>query len=137
MVCTAVVVLVGFHLRHQEQSLLIEKEQLSRERADAEMRYRILADNAVDIIVHLRGSQVVWVSPSVEAALGGPLRAVDRLQASAAASIPTTSTHSQSRCRGHQRNRSCTFWFRPSTVVTTGSMATESPTWMLRATPMG
>ena len=72
MVCTAVVVLVGFHLRHQEQSLLIEKEQLSRERADAEMRYRILADNAVDIIVHLRGSQVAWVSPSVEAALGGP-----------------------------------------------------------------
>ncbi len=38
MVCTVVVVLVGFHLRHQEQSLLIEKEQLSRERADAEMR---------------------------------------------------------------------------------------------------
>ncbi|MGO9511414.1 MAG: diguanylate cyclase domain-containing protein [Mycobacterium sp.] len=74
MVCTAVVVLVGFRLRHQEQSLLIEKEQLSRERAGAEMRYRILADNAVDIIVHLRGSQVVWVSPSVEAALGGPLQ---------------------------------------------------------------
>jgi diguanylate cyclase (GGDEF)-like protein/PAS domain S-box-containing protein len=72
MVCTAVVVVVGFHLRHQEQSLLIEKEQLSRERADAEMRYRILADNAVDIIVHLRGSQVAWVSPSVETALGGP-----------------------------------------------------------------
>jgi diguanylate cyclase (GGDEF)-like protein/PAS domain S-box-containing protein len=74
MVCTAVVVLVGFRLRHQEQSLLIEKEQLSRQRADAERRYRILADNAVDIIVHLRGSQVVWVSPSVEAALGGPLQ---------------------------------------------------------------
>ena len=72
MVSTAVAVLVGFHLRHQEQSLLIEKEQLSRERADAEMRYRILADNAVDIIVHLRGSQVAWISPSVEAALGGP-----------------------------------------------------------------
>ncbi len=72
MVCTAVVLLVGFHLRHQEQSLLIEKEQLSRDRADAEMRYRILAENAVDIIVHLRGSQAVWVSPSVEAALGGP-----------------------------------------------------------------
>ncbi len=72
MVCTVVVLLVGFRLRHQEQSLLIEKEQLSRDRADAEMRYRILADNAVDIIVHLRGSQAVWVSPSVEAALGGP-----------------------------------------------------------------
>ncbi len=33
---------------------------------------RILADNAVDIIVHLRGSEIVWISPSVEAALGGP-----------------------------------------------------------------
>ncbi len=74
MVCTVVAGLVGFHLRHQEQSLLIEKEQLSRERADAEMRYRILADNAVDIIVHVRGSQAAWVSPSVEAALGGPLQ---------------------------------------------------------------
>ena len=72
MACTVVVVLVLLRLRHQEQSLLIEKEQLSRDRADAEMRYRILADNAVDIIVHLRGSQVVWISPSVEAALGGP-----------------------------------------------------------------
>ena len=46
--------------------------QLSRERADAEMRYRILADNAVDVIIHLRGTHVAWVSPSVEAALGGP-----------------------------------------------------------------
>jgi len=65
MVCTAVVVVVGFRLRHQEQSLL-------KDRADAEMRYHILADNAVDIIVHLHGSHVVWVSPSVQAALGGP-----------------------------------------------------------------
>lgn len=72
MVCTGVVMVVGFRLRHQEQSLLIEKEQLSRERAEAEMRYRILADNAVDVIIHLRGTHVAWVSPSVEAALGGP-----------------------------------------------------------------
>ncbi|QZT58748.1 sensor domain-containing diguanylate cyclase [Mycolicibacterium austroafricanum] len=72
LVCTVFTVLVGFRVRHQEQSLLIEKEQLSRERADAEERYHILADNAVDIIVHLRGRQIVWVSPSVEAALGRP-----------------------------------------------------------------
>lgn len=72
MVCTALTMLVGFRLRHQEQSLLIEKEQLSSERADAEKRYHILADNAVDIIVHLRGRQIVWISPSVETALGRP-----------------------------------------------------------------
>jgi diguanylate cyclase (GGDEF)-like protein/PAS domain S-box-containing protein len=72
IVCTALVVVVGFRLRRQEQDVLIEKEQLSRERAEAEARYRILADNAVDVIVHLRGSQIIWVSPSVEAALGQP-----------------------------------------------------------------
>lgn len=71
-VCTVTAALVGFRLRRQEQDVLIEKEQLSRERADAEKRYRILADNAVDIIVHLRGTRIVWISPSVEAALGAP-----------------------------------------------------------------
>lgn len=63
--CTAILVVVGFRLRHEEQRLL-------KERAEAEMRYHILADNAVDIIVHLHGSEVAWVSPSVEATLGGP-----------------------------------------------------------------
>jgi diguanylate cyclase (GGDEF)-like protein/PAS domain S-box-containing protein len=65
---------VTFYFSQREQKLLIEKELVSKERADAETRYRILADNAVDIIVHLRGSEVAWVSPSVEAALGGPLQ---------------------------------------------------------------
>lgn len=72
VVCTALATVIGFRLRREEQDLLIEKEQLARERADAEARYRILADNAVDIIVHLRGSEILWISPSVEAALGGP-----------------------------------------------------------------
>jgi diguanylate cyclase (GGDEF)-like protein/PAS domain S-box-containing protein len=68
---TAVVGAVTFYLSQREQRLLIE-EAVSKQRADAEMRYRILADNAVDIIVHLRGTEVAWISPSVEAALGGP-----------------------------------------------------------------
>ena len=72
LICVAVACVIGFRLRREEQDLLIEKEQLARERADAEARYRILADNAVDVIVHLRGSEIVWISPSVEAALGGP-----------------------------------------------------------------
>ena len=63
--CTGILVVVGFRLRRQEQSLL-------KDRAEAEMRYHILADNAVDIIVHLHGNDVAWISPSVEPAFGGP-----------------------------------------------------------------
>ncbi|KKC02640.1 diguanylate cyclase domain-containing protein [Mycobacterium nebraskense] len=69
---TAIVGAITFFFIQREQKLLIEKELVSKERADAEARYRILADNAVDIIVHLRGGEVAWVSPSVEAALGRP-----------------------------------------------------------------
>ena len=72
LVCTGLAAVIGFRLRRGEQDLLIEKEQLARERAEAEMRYRMYADNAVDIIIHLRDIKVVWVSPSVEPALGGP-----------------------------------------------------------------
>ncbi len=71
---TVIVGAVTFYFSQRQQKLLIEKELVSKERADAETRYRILADNAVDIIVHFRGIEVVWVSPSVEAALGGPLQ---------------------------------------------------------------
>ncbi|WP_059017087.1 sensor domain-containing diguanylate cyclase [Mycobacterium sp. M26] len=70
LICTAITMVIGFRLRRSEQDLLIRAEQLARERAEAEKRYRILADNAVDVIVHLRGPKVVWVSPSVKPALG-------------------------------------------------------------------
>ncbi|OBH41802.1 sensor domain-containing diguanylate cyclase [Mycobacterium mantenii] len=69
---TAVVGAITFFFIQSEQKLLIEKELISKERAEAETRYRILADNAVDIVVHFRDGEVGWVSPSVEAALGGP-----------------------------------------------------------------
>lgn len=69
---TIIVGAVSFYSSQREQRLLIEKELVSKERADAETRYRILADNAVDIVVHLRGSRIAWVSPSVQAAFGGP-----------------------------------------------------------------
>jgi len=61
-----------FYLSQREHGLLIDKELLSRQRADAEMRYRILADNAVDVVFHLHGSTVTWGSPSVQAAYGEP-----------------------------------------------------------------
>lgn len=63
----------------REQRLLIEREALSRQTAEAERaraetatRYRILAENSVDIVLHLRGTQIAWISPSVEAAFGAP-----------------------------------------------------------------
>ncbi|OBF14308.1 diguanylate cyclase [Mycobacterium sp. ACS4054] len=69
---TLVVGAITFFFTQREQKLLIEKELASQERAEAEARYRILADNAVDVVVLLRGDEIVWVSPSVEAALGRP-----------------------------------------------------------------
>lgn len=64
-VATVTVGVVALYFSQREQKLLIE-------RADAEMRYRIIADNAVDVIFHLHGSRVAWVSPSVAAAFGDP-----------------------------------------------------------------
>lgn len=69
---TTIVGAITFFFIQSEQRLLIEKELISKERAEAQARYRILADNAVDIVVHFRDGEVAWVSPSVEAALGGP-----------------------------------------------------------------
>ncbi|OBH84515.1 diguanylate cyclase [Mycobacterium scrofulaceum] len=69
---TLIVGVIMFAFIQNEQRLLIEKEMVSKERAEAEARYRILADNAVDIVVHLRDGEVAWISPSVEAALGRP-----------------------------------------------------------------
>jgi len=68
---SAVVIGVAvFYLSQREQRLLIDRSLLIREREDAEARYRILAENAVDAVVHLRGTEVVWISPSVEATFG-------------------------------------------------------------------
>ena len=74
-----VIGMAAFFASQHEQRLLIEKETLSRqtaeaerERAEAEAHYRILADNAVDVVIHIRGVQVVWISPSVEAGFGDP-----------------------------------------------------------------
>lgn len=42
------------------------------ERAATEQHYRLLADNAVDIVLHLRDYHIVWASPSVDHTLGEP-----------------------------------------------------------------
>ncbi len=69
---TLVVGAITFLFIQNEQRLLIERELISAERAEAERRYRILADNAVDVVVHFRDGEVAWVSPSVHAAFGRP-----------------------------------------------------------------
>ena len=71
-IATLIAGVAVFYLSQREQGLLIDKELLSRQRAEAEMRYRILADNAVDVVFHLHGNTVTWVSPSVAAAFGEP-----------------------------------------------------------------
>jgi PAS domain S-box-containing protein len=51
----------------------ITDQALAAERiADAETKYRLLAENAGDVILHARDGRIVWVSPSVEAVLGAP-----------------------------------------------------------------
>lgn len=89
---TLVVGFAVFFTSQREHRLLIEKESLSRARAEAESRradaerelaraesqraevearYRILADNAVDVVVQISDDlRVVWTSPSLTAAFG-------------------------------------------------------------------
>ena len=40
--------------------------------AESEERYRLLADNSTDIVVHIRDGVIVWVSPSAEVDSGAP-----------------------------------------------------------------
>ena len=69
-----------FVISRRVQRLMFDQLKQSRlraeaehERADAVERYRILAENAVDVVVHLRGNEMAWASPSIEAAFGWPV----------------------------------------------------------------
>jgi diguanylate cyclase (GGDEF)-like protein/PAS domain S-box-containing protein len=48
-----------------------DRYEAGRRVAESEERYRLLADNATDIIFRLRHSLITWVSPSVTTVLGG------------------------------------------------------------------
>jgi PAS domain S-box-containing protein len=50
-----------------------ERTELTRRIADSEAYFRLLADNVVDVVVRLSDEgRILWVSNSVEAALGAP-----------------------------------------------------------------
>ena len=127
-----------FYLSQRVQKLLIAQEAASRERAEAEKRYRIIAENAVDVIMRLRGNEIAWISPSVEAAFGRALIG-GSARISRCGSTPTTSTHSVARSAGSSAaKRSCNgSGCGPSTAATTGSTGTASPIWTPTATPTG
>ncbi|MBX7455867.1 response regulator [Mycolicibacterium sp. 3033] len=52
-----------------------ERVAAERDRAEAVQQFRILADNTVDVVVHLQGNTPIWVSPSIEQAFGWPIDA--------------------------------------------------------------
>ena len=67
---TVIAAAATFYLSQREETVLLEKEQITRRNATVEVAYRMLADNAVDVIICLRGKKVVWASPSAVPAFG-------------------------------------------------------------------
>ncbi|MFN8070390.1 MAG: PAS domain S-box protein [Mycobacterium sp.] len=49
-----------------------ERFEAAQRLAATELKYRLLAENASDVVLHARDGRVVWVSPSVEQVLGAP-----------------------------------------------------------------
>ncbi len=75
LILGAPIFLISRHVQHVTADQLTQsrvRTEAERQRAEAVERYRILADNAVDVVVHLRGRHIAWVSPSVQAAFANP-----------------------------------------------------------------
>ena len=59
--------LTGRVTAYQDAQARVETEQAL---AASEQTFRLLAENVSDVILHVRGSDVAWVSPSLHEALG-------------------------------------------------------------------
>ena len=49
-----------------------DRFEAARQVAESEERYRLLAENSSDIVVHVRDNVVVWASPSIQGSFGAP-----------------------------------------------------------------
>lgn len=49
-----------------------DRFELNARLADSEEHFRLLADNSSDVILRIRDYRIIWVSPSVEPAMGAP-----------------------------------------------------------------
>ena len=49
-----------------------DRFEAARRIAESRERYRLLAENAGDVVMLVRGSTIAWVSPSIEESLGAP-----------------------------------------------------------------
>ncbi|GEM_PF-750104 len=62
----------GPHLITLSWTDVTERYQSATRLAESERRYRLLAENAADVVCHVRDGKWVWVSPSVESVLDAP-----------------------------------------------------------------
>lgn len=49
-----------------------ERFETAQRIRESEKRFRLLAENAGDVVVHVRDGRIAWASPSIEEALGAP-----------------------------------------------------------------
>lgn len=66
------VVRAGADLLTVTWSDVTERCEATKRIADSERRYRLLAENAANVVCHVRDGLIVWVSPSVADVTGGP-----------------------------------------------------------------
>jgi PAS domain S-box-containing protein len=72
LLATLIVGAFVLFLGSREQRLRTEVQRQAERIAHSEQNFRLLTGNIGDVVGHVRDGQVVWVSPSVEAAMGAP-----------------------------------------------------------------
>lgn len=62
----------GDHLNLVWRDVTERYEMNQRQLIASEEKFRLIAENSSDVVIQLRDLNIVWISPSVEAALGAP-----------------------------------------------------------------